>query len=153
MRGPVTLTGRIALSPAFLVGCAFATAGGYIRYWCYRTLGRFFTYEVTIRDDHLLVTSGPYAWVRHPAYTSAIACCVGMGVCCASPGSWMKECGILNSNEGKIAAGLYVAMVLWGSVSAIARIPLEDGLLKSRFGAQWDEWAKKVPYRLIPYIF
>jgi len=153
VRGPISLTSRIGLSRVFLVGCTFATLGGFIRYQCFRTLGRFFTYEVTIRDDHQLVTSGPYAWVRHPSYTSGIACCVGMGICYASPGSWMKECGILDSRGGKIATWLYVAMILYGTASIVARTPLEDALLKKHFGEQWEEWAKKVPYRMVPYIY
>ncbi|KAF9803651.1 hypothetical protein IEO21_09600 [Rhodonia placenta] len=150
---PLYNTGRIGFSPIFLVGCSIATLGGFIRYKCYRELGRLFTYEVTIQQNHQLVTTGPYAYVRHPGYTSVIASCVGMGVCLASPGSWLKECGVFDTFAGKIAVWLYVGYTVWGAVSAVARTSLEDRLMKEQFGEDWNKWAQNVPYRLIPYVF
>lgn len=52
--------------------------GGLIRYKCYRVLGSMFTFEMSIREGHVLVTSGPYAIVRHPAYIGAILVVIGM---------------------------------------------------------------------------
>ena len=52
--------------------------GGLIRYKCYRALGSMFTFEMSIREGHVLVTSGPYAIVRHPAYTGAILVVIGI---------------------------------------------------------------------------
>jgi len=151
--GPTSLTSQIGFSPLFFIGCGFATLGGFIRYQCYRTLGRFFTYEVTIQDDHRLVTEGPYAYVRHPSYTSSIACCSGMVTCYFSPGAWLWEYGILDTPWGKVAAWASIAL-FWTAVFALgSRTYVEDELLRKRFGKQWDEWAKKVPYRMIPYIF
>ncbi|OSX61090.1 hypothetical protein POSPLADRAFT_1146560 [Postia placenta MAD-698-R-SB12] len=153
VRGHISLTGRIDFSPLFFAGCGLAAIGGFIRYQCYRTLGRFFTYEVTIRNDHQLITEGPYGWVRHPSYTSGIACCVGLGICYGSAGSWLRECRILETLGGKVASWLYVAFVVYGTASLVVRAPLEDKLLRERFGEQWDEWAKKVPYRMVPFIY
>ncbi|MEW2544896.1 isoprenylcysteine carboxylmethyltransferase family protein [Streptomyces sp. NPDC047002] len=33
-----------------------------------RTLGRFYSHRVRALDDHEIVRTGPYRWVRHPAY-------------------------------------------------------------------------------------
>ena len=52
--------------------------GGYIRWACYRALGRLFTFEMSIRDNHELVTDGPYGWVRHPAYTGILLIVAGV---------------------------------------------------------------------------
>ena len=48
------------------------------------TLGRFFTYDVTIQPGHRVVTSGPYRWVRHPSYTGGLLGLLGLGVALGS---------------------------------------------------------------------
>lgn len=65
-------------SPTFLLGTCLASAGGYIRYCCYRELGHLFTFEMSIMKEHKLITTGPYAIVRHPAYTGAVCTIVGI---------------------------------------------------------------------------
>ncbi|MFE9613519.1 methyltransferase family protein [Streptomyces sp. NPDC006012] len=46
---------------------AFAAAVGF-RLWGIHTLGRFYSHRVRVLGDHQVVQSGPYRWVRHPAY-------------------------------------------------------------------------------------
>ncbi|MFB7493226.1 methyltransferase family protein [Streptomyces sp. NPDC056161] len=45
----------------------FAAAVGF-RLWAVHTLGRFYSHRVRVLGDHQVVRSGPYRWVRHPAY-------------------------------------------------------------------------------------
>ena len=54
------------------------TVGGVIRLECCRRLGRMFTFEMSIRKDCVLVTSGPYGVVRHPGYTGILLVISGM---------------------------------------------------------------------------
>lgn len=54
------------------IGMVAVWIGGAIRIACYRELGRLFTYELTIREKHRLVTSGPYSIVRHPSYSKSL---------------------------------------------------------------------------------
>ena len=42
----------------------------------------------------------------------------------------------------------YVDVVIF----LIRRSFVEDKMLKKEFGKDWDEWAKNVPYNVIPYI-
>lgn len=142
----------LGASRTFLAGSLLAVAGGAIRYWCFRTLGRMFTFQLSIRRDHQLVTSGPYAVVRHPSYTGLMLVTVGINLCLLSPGSWVRESGVLETVFGKCC------LAYWVAVSAafplvVMRAPREDELMKKQFGAQWEEWAKRVPYRLIPGIY
>ncbi|MFH9420088.1 methyltransferase family protein [Streptomyces sp. NPDC017529] len=39
-----------------------------VRLIAIRTLGRFYSHRVRALDDHRIVQTGPYRWVRHPAY-------------------------------------------------------------------------------------
>ncbi len=40
-------------------------------YWLFSSIGSGITPTVATRKEHVLVTHGPYHWVRHPLYTVA----------------------------------------------------------------------------------
>lgn len=127
---------------------------GLIRAQCYRTLGRLFTYEVTIRDGHRLVTGGPYAYVRHPSYTTYIIGTAAIGFVPLTRGSWLRESGVLG--ETAWARVPYALGALWAAyvcTGMVLRTRTEDRLLKGEFGAEWEEYARTVPYRLVPYVY
>ncbi|KAG5643598.1 hypothetical protein DXG03_000606 [Asterophora parasitica] len=63
---------NIHLSTQCIAATLLAGLGGYIRYRCYRELGTLFTFQVAIRKDHRLVTTGPYGAVRHPGYAGVV---------------------------------------------------------------------------------
>ncbi|TFY80714.1 hypothetical protein EWM64_g3299 [Hericium alpestre] len=141
------------LTPTFILGAVLVIAGAAIRLSCYRALGRLFTFELSLRDAHTLVTGGPYSVVRHPSYLGAMLAHPGMLLCTFGPGSWMYDCGWLDTLVGKL-----VALVVAGSVTAVMtlfvpRTAIEDQMLKKEFGVQWEEWARRVPYRLVPGVF
>ena len=75
----------IRSTPLFFLGAFLAALGGYIRYCCFRALGRLFTFEMSIRDEHELITDGPYGVVRHPSYTGAILTVIGIILWHSSP--------------------------------------------------------------------
>lgn len=35
----------------------------------------------------------------------------------------------------------------------VKRTAVEDAMMKKEFGKEWDNWAEKVRYRMIPYVF
>ncbi|KAL4242329.1 Protein-S-isoprenylcysteine O-methyltransferase, partial [Abortiporus biennis] len=84
----------IGLTPTFLIGAAFINFGGYYRLWCYRALGRYFTFQLSIRRDHKLITNGPYAFVRHPAYLGSSFMYPGLILTLVGHGSWFSTCGV-----------------------------------------------------------
>lgn len=89
-----TLTNTSSL---FLLSVLSVTLGTLLRKYCYITLGRYFTFEVSIMPDHVLVTTGPYAWVRHPSYTGMYAVLIGVTGALGSKGVWVRECGVVPS--------------------------------------------------------
>jgi len=48
------------------------TVGLGLRVWAVLTLGRFFTWFITVYEDHQVIRSGPFRFIRHPAYCGAL---------------------------------------------------------------------------------
>jgi len=142
-----------AITPIFLIGFLLCLCGAYVRLSSYRALGRLFTFEVSIRDQHKLITTYPYSIVRHPAYISLIAPLTGIILCLFGPGSWVFECGWFELLTVKIFAVIIAAVHAYIIYVVLARMDNEDKMMKREFGGQWDEWAKDVPYKLVPGIF
>jgi len=46
-------------------------AGLGLRVWAVLTLGRYFTWFISLRDDHKVIREGPFRFIRHPAYCGA----------------------------------------------------------------------------------
>jgi len=58
-------------------GVALALAGLAFTWWARVHLGREWSLMVTLKQDHRLVRSGPYAMVRHPIYTGILLALLG----------------------------------------------------------------------------
>ncbi|KIM45398.1 hypothetical protein M413DRAFT_65928 [Hebeloma cylindrosporum] len=138
---------------SFFLGTLMTALGGYVRWACYRALGRLFTFEMSIRDNHELVTDGPYGWVRHPAYTGILLIVGGVVLWHATEGSWARECGVFQTNIGKAVAFAYVLLVTTINTGLISRMAMEDAALRMTFGPEWDDWAGRIRYKLIPLIY
>jgi protein-S-isoprenylcysteine O-methyltransferase Ste14 len=109
-----------------------------------------FTFEVSIQEDHKLVTTGPYAVVRHPSYSAALLVLTGVVCFHGSRGSWLRESGILDTNMGKILVYGITAILTIPVVMIKGRWEKEDEMLKKEFGKKWNDWAKRVPYAVLP---
>jgi protein-S-isoprenylcysteine O-methyltransferase Ste14 len=116
---------------------------------CFKTLGRFFTFEIAIRPRHELITSGPYAWVRHPSYTGIYLTLLGATVSLCAPGTWLSECGV-SSRSAIIVVSLWLLKCVFVSRGMTSRLRIEDEVLKGTFGESWDEYARRVPYNFVP---
>ncbi|KAG6852720.1 hypothetical protein C0991_009584 [Blastosporella zonata] len=143
----------LCLTPLAMTGTLLTVVGYLLRLKCFRTLKELFTFEITVRENHKLITSGPYSLVRHPAYTGSVM--IYFGLCCwfASRGSWLRESGILDMVAMKAFVSTFVVIYSKLILSIVQRIPEEDRLMKSSFGKEWEEWARRVRYRLIPGIY
>lgn len=144
---------NVAISPAFIVGFTLLVIGAVCRKKCYDALGRLFTFQLALHKEHKLVTTGPYAIVRHPSYTAYLMAGIGCPMTLMLPGSYVYESGMLMTPWG---AG---SIMLWGMIHgvlefiAVTRVPVEDMVMRREFGLQWDAWARKTPYALIPYLY
>jgi protein-S-isoprenylcysteine O-methyltransferase Ste14 len=116
-----------------VLGLGLVAAGVAIRSWAVWTLGRFFRREVTIEAGQRVVSSGPYRFVRHPAYAGNILMYAGFGL---AIGSWLS-------------AGLLLAFAI---AAHIPRIRVEEAELEREFGDDYRDYERKTS-RLVPGIW
>ncbi|KIL55059.1 hypothetical protein M378DRAFT_182326 [Amanita muscaria Koide BX008] len=149
---PANETGPLYVTPLSVLGCIMAMIAGYIRHRAIATMGPMFTLAVTIQDNHKLITHGPYGVVRHPAYTGAVIGLTGSVLYNFGPGSIMQAVITWSPIMPYFQAILFASLVWVGIVMSL-RSGVEDKLLKQQFGKEWENWAKKTPYRLFPYVY
>lgn len=143
----------ITLSCTYLFGLFCMCAGAAIRGACYRRLGHLFTFQLSLKKEHRLVTDGPYAIVRHPSYTGT--CMFYIGAFCAllGPGSWLTANGVWSALAGQVLVFLFILDSVYTCAFLILRIDGEDLTLKQQYGKEWEAWAKRTRYRLIPLLY
>jgi protein-S-isoprenylcysteine O-methyltransferase Ste14 len=134
-RGPLRAFGDAgALGPLLgWLGCACLVLGIAIRLTAVATLRRQFTTTVTIVAQHRLVVSGPYRYVRHPAYLGLLLSLLGLGL---SSGNWVVLA---------VAVALPLAAILY-------RIRVEERALVRHFGPAYVDYAGRTR-RLLPGIY
>ncbi|RDB30071.1 Protein-S-isoprenylcysteine O-methyltransferase B [Hypsizygus marmoreus] len=137
--------------PILVVGMLTTVTAAALRVWCFKTLGRLFTFEIDIRPEHELITCGPYAWVRHPSYTGVYLTLLGATAVLCSPGTWLVECGPGNIGAALISL-LWTLKCIYVFKGMTVRLRVEDEVLREAFGERWDEYSKRVPQSLLPGI-
>jgi protein-S-isoprenylcysteine O-methyltransferase Ste14 len=114
-------------------GVVLFAVGGAMRIWPVFILGPRFSGLVAIQPGHKLVTTGIYRLIRNPSYTGMLINALG----------WAFA---FRSGVGVILTALFILPLL-------ARIHSEEKLLRSQFGAEYDGYCTKTPWRLIPGIY
>jgi protein-S-isoprenylcysteine O-methyltransferase Ste14 len=111
-----------------ILGAVIYFASLVLYLWGLRTLGENFNassgFSVRLNQAHKLVTSGPYAYIRHPMYLAVIL--VGWG-------------GLLLFRTWSM---LIFAVIMLG---LIVRAGKEEDALARVFGRQWDVYRRHVP--------
>ncbi|KIJ41171.1 hypothetical protein M422DRAFT_146155, partial [Sphaerobolus stellatus SS14] len=139
--------------PSFIIGVAGIVLGSTIRILCFRTLDKLFTFQITIRQNHRLIDYGPYGVVRHPAYVGSAFSHLGTAMLFVGPRSYPWACGLAASSAlVAFTIWLWIICLMYWAYSLLRRAPIEDEGLRTTFGKEWEEYAKKVPYMFIPGI-
>ncbi|KAF8964771.1 hypothetical protein BDZ97DRAFT_1814404 [Flammula alnicola] len=142
---------NLSLSTLHKVGATLLLLGTLIRLATFRYLGKLFVFEASVQRDHRLVTGGPYAVVRHPSYTGMMISHPGWCLWQFCAGSWVRECGLLNTLLGRVAVlGYVVFIVALPLYIVLSRMEKEDRALREHFGKEWDVWAQRVRYCVVP---
>ncbi len=114
-------------------GFVLVVAGLLVTLWAMLT-NRFFAATVRIQKDRsqCVVSTGPYAYVRHPGYVGAMAYTLGTPLA-------------LDSVPAFLPAGLCAAVL-------VLRTALEDRTLQAELDG-YAEYARRVRWRLMPPIW
>jgi len=139
------------LSLRFVSGTTLTALGSLLRLSSFGSLGRYFTYQLAILPSHALVTTGPYAYVRHPSYVALPFAIFGWTLSSTSQGTVLREWfGETNTDWVVLIQMIGMFCVCW---LLAKRAEVEDQVLKKEFGKEWEEWARVVKYRFIPGLY
>jgi protein-S-isoprenylcysteine O-methyltransferase Ste14 len=114
------------------LGLAMFAVGFALMTWAEATLGKQFSVEVAIQEQHQLITHGPFRHLRHPRYLGIILFSFGISL-------------IFNSLPALLFAMALTLTLLW-------RVRDEENLLHRQFGPAWEKY-RQHSWSLIPFIY
>ncbi len=114
------------------LGVVFSLLGYGLIFWSGLVLGRQYSADVTLQENHHLITNSIYRYIRHPRYLGIIA--LSIGVAC-----------VFRSWVGLLATIYFLVLLLF-------RIRDEEATMHQEFGVEWEDYCQHT-WRLLPYIF
>jgi protein-S-isoprenylcysteine O-methyltransferase Ste14 len=108
-----------------IAGVAFAICARFY-------LGRNWSGTVTVKQDHKLIRSGPYAVVRHPIYTGVALALLGTAIA-------------VGEIRGLAATGVAL-------IGMRLKSRLEEEFMTEQFGAEYEQYRKDVK-AMIPFVW
>ena len=115
----------------YWAGVAILAAGLGFSVWARLVLGRNWSSTVTVKQDHELIRTGPYRFVRHPIYTGILFGFVGTAIAL-----------------GQVRGLISVALVLF---AFLRKLRLEERWMTETFGEGYADYRRKVK-ALIPFV-
>jgi protein-S-isoprenylcysteine O-methyltransferase Ste14 len=115
----------------FWLGAALTVAGILFAVWAREHLGSNWSRSVTIKQGHELITTGPYAVVRHPIYTGILTGFLGVAIA-------------ISQVRGFIVFVL-IFLVFW------VKLRMEEEWMRSQFGETYATYARQTA-ALVPYL-
>lgn len=115
-----------------VVGVTIMIAGLAFAIWARRHLGRNWSSHPALKENHELVTTGPYNLVRHPIYTGMLT-------------------GLLGSFLVSFSAVWFYALIIMG-VTIAYRIHAEEGIMMRTFPDAYPVYRMRTK-ALIPFIW
>jgi protein-S-isoprenylcysteine O-methyltransferase Ste14 len=111
------------------MGFALAIVSFVIYAWSRLTLGKEWSSPLRIRERHHLVTTGPYARIRHPIYTALL--------------SFLASITLISADW------LFVAVLVLSIVDLTLRMPREEQMMIATFGEEYEAYRQRTG-RLLP---
>jgi protein-S-isoprenylcysteine O-methyltransferase Ste14 len=108
-----------------LAGAMLALTGALFAAWAKFRLGRLFSPQLGVQEEHRLITTGPYAVVRHPIYLGLIDFIAGAAL-------FLNDAGLL-----------LVAMLF--TLYFTAQLRIEERYFAEHFGAEWERYRARTP--------
>lgn len=126
---------RVAPIPHWLFypGLSLWLVGLALTVWAYRTLGRSFSLDVQVQNDHRVVETGPYRVLRHPGYAGVLVAFFGLGLALQS---WVAV----------------LVLLLATTVAFTYRVSIEEKFLVAELGDRYREYMARTK-RIVPYVW
>ena len=115
------------------IGLSLIIFGNIIRWLAILKLKKYFTVKVSIQQDHKIINTGIYKYLRHPAYLGSLLSFIGLGFALLN---WISI--------------ILIFFPILGSF--MYRINIEEKVLKSEFGEEYLNYSKNTK-RLIPWFY
>ena len=126
---------RRFLSPglsAQYLGLVLTGIGAAFAIWARLLLGTNWSATVTLKEDHRLIKSGPYALVRHPIYSGLLLAMLGTALAIA---------------EYRCLLAVLVALLAWR-----AKWMVEEQFMSEQFGVEYSDYKRNVK-AVIPFVW
>ena len=117
----------------FFIGLTLMVLGIILRQYAIRVLGRYFTREVATRADQPVVQTGPYKFIRHPAYSGTLLTVLGIGLAMTN---WAS----------------LVAILVCSFIGYFYRVMVEERALRRSLGQPYEEYMRRTK-RFVPFVF
>ncbi|EJU01003.1 hypothetical protein DACRYDRAFT_22828 [Dacryopinax primogenitus] len=138
---------------AGIFGSLLGWVGTELRAWCYKALGQYFTFHLAVQENQTLITTGPYTYLRHPAYLGGclqyLSMLLTLILCNPISMCWGRH---LLKYGPQIEAGFMLFFFVAPWTAYFKRVDAEEKMLKAKFGKEYIEWEKRT-WRLIPYVY
>jgi len=117
----------------FIVGMALFVFGFIIRVHSLLTLKQYFTYSVAKVENHKIIETGLYKFIRHPGYLGQLLIFIGIST---SISNWLS----------------ILAMMVPITLGYLYRINVEERFMLEQLGEDYSNYQERTK-RLIPMIY
>ena len=118
--------------PMRLMAAVICVSGLVVAFWARWTLAGNWSSNVTFKQNHELIQTGPYRWVRHPIYTGLLLMALGTALISGRAGAWL---GVLLMTQG-----------FW------IKLKYEEGVMLRHFPDTYPGYQTRVK-ALVPFLF
>lgn len=119
-------------TPIKIFGVIILIIGLLIALYARATLGKYWSSDVSLKENHKLITTGPYKYVRHPIYTGMALMLIGTFI-------------PIDTLLTLILGFLVLAYLIY-------KLKKEEDLLTKQFPKEYIEYKKQTKV-LIPFIW
>ena len=114
-----------------ILAISLTAIGIAIAIWARFYIGDNWSSAVSIKIDHQLIRTGPYAWVRHPIYSGILLGMFGTALARREP------------------RGFFAVLLLW--IGFWIKSRMEEGFMRKTFGDEYQEYSRSTG-ALIPRL-
>jgi len=114
-----------------LASVALVAAGVGLSFWARYHLGQYWSSSVSLKEDHRIIETGPYAYLRHPIYSGIIVAVLG---------------SVLMSGTYRALVGFLVIVT-----ALCIKASREEQLLSGELGSAYTEYRRNTGF-LVPRL-